>query len=456
MIGIMVFFTLISCILLFRQQKEHNRILHGLQMVSIFAYHLVGFLTITFQKDDPVYYFIYAFELILLFAMLILFQTIYTRCNQLLLNNMSMLFVLGSVILARISLDKAIKQFIIMVIAFILALLIPYLLSKVTFWEELGYLYGATGITILGVVLIAGSVTYGSKLSFTIFDITFQPSEIIKVVFVFFLASMLTKADKFRYVVLATIGAALHILILVLSKDLGSAVIYYVAYVFMLYLATRNVWYLGGGTLAGICASYMGYQLFAHVQLRVEAWLNPWADLNDTGYQITQSLFAIGTGGWFGLGLQNGTPRSIPLVETDFVFSAISEEMGAITGICLIIISLTCFSVICQIALQVENIFYGLIAIGIGMTYIFQTFLTIGGGIKFIPLTGVTLPFISYGGTSVLTTIVMFSIVQGVYMIYKEQEAIREAEKEDARRATRKQKRTTIPKEKIIKRRTPQ
>ncbi|MFI3176958.1 MAG: FtsW/RodA/SpoVE family cell cycle protein [Eubacteriales bacterium] len=439
MVGMIVLFTIESCILVARQGKKNNFFLLGTQIFLIFAYHFMGFITLVIQKEDMVYVFLYVFEVILIFAMLVLFKAIYSECNQFLMNNMCMLFALGSVILARLSLSQAVKQFVIMVIAFMAAMVIPYLLAKFRIWRELGFLCGAVGIFVLGVVLVVGSVTNGSKLSYTLFDITFQPSEVVKILFIFFLACFLWKADKFHNVVIATVGAAIHVLILVLSKDLGSALIYYVAYVIMLYVATRKELYLLTGISAATIGSYIAYQLFTHVQVRVEAWLDPWNDINDTGYQITQSLFAIGTGGWFGLGLQEGTPKSIPLVETDFIFSAISEEMGAITGICLIIISFTCFLIMLYLTWKVEDKFYGLIALGIGTTYLFQTFLTIGGGTKFIPLTGVTLPFISYGGTSVLATVIMFIIVQGVDLAYKEQEKLREKTK----RKTTKVKRPT-------------
>ena len=156
--------------------------------------------------------------------------------------------------------------------------------------------------------------------------------------------------------------------------------------------------------------------MFSHVRVRVLAWQNPWSYIDNQGYQITQSLFAVGSGSWFGMGLLKGDPTVIPFVSADFIFSSICEELGVVFGICLILVCVCCFITIMQIALRIHDRFYQLIVYGIGAMYIFQIFLTVGGGIKFIPLTGVTLPFISYGGSSVMSTMMMFFVIQGIYI----------------------------------------
>jgi len=164
----------------------------------------------------------------------------------------------------------------------------------------------------------------------------------------------------------------------------------------------------------------------------VLAWQDPWSYIDNQGYQITQSLFAVGSGSWFGMGLMKGDPTAIPFVSVDFIFSSICEELGVIFGICLILICVSCFIAIMQIALRIHDRFYQLIVYGIGIMYIFQIFLTIGGGIKFIPLTGVTLPFISYGGSSVMSTMMMFFVIQGIY-IRLQQEGERRVEQTERR-----------------------
>ena len=151
--------------------------------------------------------------------------------------------------------------------------------------------------------------------------------------------------------------------------------------------------------------------------MRVVAWKNPLGVIDKEGYQICQSLFAIGTGGWFGMGLYQGMPDKIPVVKTDFVFSAIAEEFGVVFAICIIFICISCFLMFFNISMQVKDIFYKLIALGIGTLYGTQVFLALGGVTKFIPSTGVTLPLVSYGGSSLLSTIILFAIIQGLYVM---------------------------------------
>ena len=210
--------------------------------------------------------------------------------------------------------------------------------------------------------------------------------------------------------------------VLVLSKDLGSALIFFVTYLLMLFVATGSWLYLITGSALGTGAALAAYQLFDHVRRRVAAWSNPWADIENKGYQITQSLFAIGTGGWFGMGLCQGMPGKIPVVEKDFIFSAVSEEMGAIFAICVLLICLGCFIQFMMIAARMQAVFYKLIAFGLGVEYIVQVFLTVGGVTKFIPSTGVTLPFVSYGGSSILGTFLLFGIIQGLYILKRNDE----------------------------------
>ena len=160
------------------------------------------------------------------------------------------------------------------------------------------------------------------------------------------------------------------------------------------------------------------------------AWKDPFAYIDKEGYQITQSLFAIGTGGWFGMGLNRGLPTGIPVVNSDFVFSAISEELGGLFAICILLIYASCFVMFLNIALEQGELFYRLLAIGFSVMFAIQIILSIGGVIKFIPSTGVTLPLISLGGSSILSVIVMFMILQGVSL------AGRDAAKEQRRAET--------------------
>lgn len=371
------------------------------------------------------YLFFFAFQQIALYAAAMLYRLLYPATNRLLVNNMCMLLSIGFVILTRLSYKMAVKQFIIAAGSLGVALLIPFFVHKFKFLKNLQWIYALVGIAALSVVLILGQTTYGSKLSYSIAGITFQPSEFVKLIFVFYVASALYRSSGFFEVFTTAVIAGIHVIVLVCSKDLGSALIFFVVYVLMVYIASGKIRYLILGMLGGSGAAYVAFTVFRHVQVRVQAWKDPWSVIDSAGYQITQSLFAISSGGWFGLGLFKGTPEDIPFVEADFVFSAIAEELGIIFAVCLILICVSSFIMMMNISVHLTDKFYQLTAFGLGITYIFQIFLTIGGGTKFIPLTGVTLPLVSYGGSSVLTTLILFAITEGLYMIQEDEELLK-------------------------------
>ena len=339
-----------------------------------------------------------------------------------------MLLSVGFIILCRLDVATATRQLIIVTAVNLVALAVPVLIRKMKFLKDLTWLYAGVGILLLGAVLVLARTSYGAKLSL----MGIQPSEAIKITFVFFMAALLRRGADFRTVVQATIVAGLHVGILVLSRDLGSAVIFFAAYLVMVYVATKNVGYLALGLGGGAAGSVIAYHLFGHVRQRVSAWKDPMAVYQNEGYQIVQSLFAIGTGGWFGMGLCQGSPEKIPVVKNDFIFSAICEELGGIFAICLILVCMSFFLMIVNIALRIINPFYKLIALGLGTEYAFQVFLTIGGATKFIPMTGVTLPLVSYGGSSLLCTILMLAIIQGLYILREDEDEEFEKRRQEA------------------------
>ena len=395
---------------------EKSGVIHVIQNLLLFSIQFLMFINLALATKDMQYIFFYLFVQAFLLAAAVMVPIVYEKINRLLLDNMCLLLGTGMCVISRLSFRKAVKQYIIVLISLAIALFIPWLLSRIRFLKKLTWAYAGVGIAMLSVVLILGEVTHGSKLSFSLWGVSFQPSEFVKILFVFFLAGALWENTSFVRVALTAVIAGIHVVVLVVSKDLGSALIFFIAYVFVVFAATRNYLYLLAGAVGGSGAAWGAYRLFAHVRDRVTAWRNPWTYIDSKGYAITQSLFAIGTGSWFGMGLFQGNPRAIPYVEADFVFSSVCEELGVIFGICIVLVTLSSFLAMLKIASEIKDRFYQLIVYGIGIMYIFQIFLTIGGGIKLIPLTGVTLPFISYGGSSVMTTMIMFFIIQGIYI----------------------------------------
>lgn len=394
----------------------------------MFLIQFVAYATICLKSGKLDYLFFYAILQLVIFSAIVLNQTIYTNIDRSLLNNMALLLSFGFIILTRLDFSKAVKQLIIVTVSLVIGFFIPVIIRKFGLLRRLKWFYALLGIFALSVVLVLGQVTNGSKITYTIGGITIQPSEFVKVIFVFAMAGLLYHKKTLTNYIISAFIAALHVMILVASKDLGSALIFFITYMAMLLVASKNYLYLGMGMLAGSGAAVVAYKLFTHVQVRVQAFMDPFSVIDREGYQITQSLFAIACGGFFGTGLMKGVPDDIPFVESDFIFSAIAEEMGVLVAVCILLICLSVFLTFMKNAMTLLDPYYRLVSVGLGVMYIFQVFLTVGGGIKFIPLTGVTLPFVSYGGSSVLVSIVIFMIMQGIILRTKDESLIEDEE----------------------------
>lgn len=407
------------------------------QSMWMFMIHFLAFLTMFLSMKEIKLLVFYAVQVALLGAILLLYSIFYPKVSRLVVNNMCMLLCIGFIMLTRLKYNIAVKQVMIVAASVVISMFVPVVIRKVKVLSKLRVLYAVIGVAALTAVIAVGRTSNGAMLGFEIKGISIQPSELVKIVFVFFVASSFYRSTKFKNVVITTAVAAAHVLILVASKDLGAALIVFVVYLVMLYVAARQPLYILAGIAGGSAASVAGYYLFAHVRTRVIAWKDPFAVYDGAGYQVVQSLFAIGTGGWFGLGLCQGMPDKIPVVTTDFIFSAIAEEMGGITAICIVLICVSCYIMFLNIAMQLRDNFYKLVALGLGTCYIFQVFLTIGGVTKFIPSTGVTLPLVSYGGSSLLSTLIMFAVIQGLYILREDEEDDIERQKERQLRAKR-------------------
>lgn len=402
---------------LVRKPEEEKRAALWQQNFFLFGMLLTGNLILYLNTGNEKTAAFCGAQLVFFTGFLILQHLLYPKADRLLNHNLLLLLGVGFLMLARLSFDRATRQFELAVLAAGLTFLIPWLIRKSAGkLRKLSWWYGAVGFGLLLAVLIAGKLSFGAKLAITVHGITFQPSEFVKILFVFFVAGMLYKSQDLKQVVIATAAAAAHVLVLVLSRDLGGALIFFVTYLVMLYIATRQPVYFLAGLLSGIGAAYLAWKLFSHVQTRVLAWSDPFSVIEKEGYQITQSLFAIGTGGWFGLGLGQGMPYKIPVVEEDFIFAAIAEECGILFAVFLIFVYMCSFYMILNIAMCLRDSYYKLVAAGLGSFVIFQAFLSIGGVIKFIPSTGVTLPFISYGGSSLVSMFTIWAVIQGMYL----------------------------------------
>ena len=403
----MVLYTVKCFSVLSSKNEEQKRKKLNKQIGYVFVIHFLCYLILYLRLGQLKILIFYVAQIFVAILYMVLYHSIYKDSSRLLTNNASFLLLIGYIMLTRLNFNLAVK---------LLTVFIPGL----------------------------GSEKYGSRNWINLGHLSVQPMEFVKILFVFFVASMLVKASTFKELFVNALISAAFMGVLVLEKDLGAAVIFYITYVLMVYVATSRPVFLVGGISLGAGAVMLGYalfknSLFQHVMVRVHAWQNPFADIDGGGYQLSQSLFAIGTGGYAGSGLTQGAAGSIPVSESDFIFSAICEELGVIFGLAMILVIVSIFLSFANVAMKCKEPFYKYVALGFSSIYIVQCFLNLGGVTKFIPSTGVTLPLVSYGVSSVLSTLIIFAIVQGVYVISSSEAVKYEREKEKARQKLREQ-----------------
>lgn len=420
---LLLLFYVYASFLYARQKKESSQHVTALwQLFLIFLFQGLSYLVIFEQTGDFMMWVFYGSQVIFLAVYQVVFRVFYGDASRLLLNHLCMLLTVGLVIQTRLSPEKAWTQFIIAGMSAVATLLVLVVMKYWIRIYRLRWVFGLFGIVALGITFLTAQTEYGAKLSVTIGNISVQLTELVKISFVFFAAASFQKSTDFKQVVITTAVAAMHVLVLVGCRDLGGALILFLSYIFMLYVATRNGWYFLAGMGAGTGACVLAYRLFSHVRVRVETWLDPWSDITDSGWQIAQSLFAIGAGGWFGVGLYEGMPGSIPIVLKDFIFSAVCEEFGGVFALGLLLIYLSCLLQFLWTATSMTETFHKIVCFGLACVMAIQILLNIGGVTKFIPMTGVTLPLISYGGSSVLSTFLLFSVIQGFILMRQNEE----------------------------------
>ncbi|MDI6821989.1 MAG: FtsW/RodA/SpoVE family cell cycle protein [Actinomycetota bacterium] len=286
------------------------------------------------------------------------------------------------------------------------------------------------GLMLLLSPIFFGYERYGARLWLKFGPLSFQPSEIAKILLAVFFAAYLEEKREllstgarrflrmnvpgFRHFGPLLIMWIISLSILVFEKDLGSSLLFLGLFLGMLYAATGRKAYVVVGILLFMLGATSCYYLFGHVQTRIDIWLNPWKDIEGKGYQIVQSLFAIASGGVFGSGLGLGYPTRIPAVHTDFIFSALCEELGLAGGFGIILAYLLFIPRGFKIALTCEDEFGKLMAAGLTLVLALQTLVIIGGVTRLIPLTGVTLPFVSYGGSSILSNFILVGLLLSI------------------------------------------
>ncbi|AUG56467.1 FtsW/RodA/SpoVE family cell cycle protein [Acetivibrio saccincola] len=340
----------------------------------------------------------------------------------------SMLLSIGIMMIYRLDSGLAVKQVIWMLTGIIAFFTCYYLYLKIDKWHKYYYLYIVAPILLYILTLVFGTTINGAKNWIIIAGFSFQPSELNKILYVFFLGSYFKSRDKlffqksnigeknkiFMNRVLLMFITYLNVGFLALQRDWGTIAILLLVYLFVLYIFSEGYKFLILNCGLLLPTALIAYKFFYHVRVRVEIWINPWEDILGKGYQIAQSLFGIGSGGFFGTGLRMGKPYMIPFASTDFIFSAICEEMGTLTGVAVVLLyMLLCYRAF-KIALNIKRRFEKIVVLGLILLIGMQTFIIIGGVIKLIPLTGTTLPYVSYGGSSLVTSFIILGILQAI------------------------------------------
>lgn len=333
----------------------------------------------------------------------------------------------GLAIVARISPDLAHKQQVWLLVSIGLVIACGPAFSRFRTLAAYKYLWVIASIVLFALLAVFGQEVNGAKLWIRIGPIQYEPVELIKLFMVFFLAAYLAEtADviaharpwsvraNLKYLGPLFIGWGASMAILIFERDLGMAVLLVVTFASILYVATRRIDLIIGSLAVFALGATWAVHHFTYVQTRIAVWRNPFADPLGAGYQASQGYYSLAAGGLFGTGYRLGHPFFIPDATTDYVYAAWSEEFGAIGAIVLLLLFFAIVWRTLAIARRQPDLYTRLLAVGLAATLGFQVFIIVGGVIGLFPLTGITLPFISYGGSSLVANFVLIGLVWAI------------------------------------------
>lgn len=398
--------------------KREKRLLRLVYLLCLLLFTSLGFLQQPFDK----------FALIMGVVLSVLIgyshfvvRRFYPDGDKFILIFASVLAVVGVAMLYRINRVTAIKQLIWIALGIIAYILIVVILPDLKSFAKYKKIYMIATLILMPLALIFGTELYGAKNWIIIGPISFQPSEFGKIALVLYLASSLStyeaknniRADA-KQLWQPALVAGFSMGCMVLQRDLGSALIFFGISITLLYVATSKRKYVFTALGLAAIGSVVGYSMFGHVRERVKIWLDPWKYALGSSYQIVEGMYSIAAGGLFGVGLGQGHFENLPVKESDMIYAIICEEFGIIFAIGLMIIYFLLFYRGIRAAFVTKDSYSQLIAVGFSTMIACQTLVIIGGIFAVIPLTGITLPIISYGGSSVLTIFFALGILQKI------------------------------------------
>ncbi len=283
------------------------------------------------------------------------------------------------------------------------------------------------GLLLMPLLPVLGKTVNGARIWVGLGPVSFQPGEFAKIILAIFFASYLVEKrevlgmganrlgpltlPELRHFGPVLVAWAASLVVMTAQRDLGSSLLFFALFVVMLWVATERASYLAVSALLFAAGAFAAWSLFSHVQQRISVWLDPWVDASGQGYQVAQAAFALAWGGVVGTGPGLGSPDRIPLVETDFIFAAIGEELGLFGAAAVLVTYMLMIGTGLRIAVRAQVPFNKLLAAGLTAILGIQSFIIIGGVIRLVPLTGITLPFVSYGGSSLIANYVLLALL---------------------------------------------
>ena len=375
----------------------------------VMLFFLSGFLLLAIRRGDVTGYVLAAGVPLIIWMGSSLLPMIF-HVDSLMLALTNFLCALGVLLLYDTNPEYARQQVVWYGLGVLAMLVCIWAVRTFYFGKKTVWLLAILSLGLLVLPVLFGRETFGAKNWIYIAGVSFQPSEAVKLSLLIILARCMAERRFWPWLLFALACLAL----LMLQMDLGTALLYYGVTLLLGFASTGSFFLLLGGILGAGGAAWGGYRLFAHVKKRIAIWQNPWAVYDTFGYQIVQGLIALASGGLMGVGLGLGSPTTIPVYESDFIFAVLCEQFGLLFALCVLAMVVALIWRGATIAMAARTSFHGLLAMGATMMIGLQTFVIIGGVIKLIPLTGVTMPFVSYGGTSLLSSMCLVGLIQGV------------------------------------------
>ena len=387
-----------------------------LALLMLLVVPAFGLLSLRDEAFDPEALLACGILLALLLGSYWMLTKAFKHLDRILLVLTDVLISIGMVMQYRINPDIAFKQMVALGLGLAVMAVLMLLMNDMDRWKSvrMTWVYMIGSALFLLLPLAVGSEQSGAKNWINLGFFSLQPGEFVKIALVMVLSIYLSERQKISQLLVPGAFLLGLMAILVLERDLGAALIYAGTAVVLYYCGTGNLLVTAAGLGAGAGAAAICYACFSHVRVRVNAWKNPWATYYNQGYQIAQGLMAIASGGLFGRGLTLGVPKVIPAYHTDYIFAVICEEMGIVVGLCVMALYVIFALRGISIALKSTDRFSALLATGCTAVIVLQSFIILGGVIKLIPLTGVTLPFVSYGGSSMMSSLMILGVLESV------------------------------------------